>query len=288
MVGHGVERAEATVAVGREERRLQEAFHELIDAPGIGHESLERPLSLDAPRRTGVLVPLDASLVIRRGTRGRELDLAIGRQVGRTDIAREVDDREGVREVVRQTSQRRARLLRRLAGLEHVADDDRNPETRTDDLPASEGERDREAGIVKPVQEPPAAISRTDHRSDPARVEDRSFEPLWRIVVVPREHGRLAPCPDGLRAPREVRRRRPHREEASLEVTAACKRTHALVGRHELGHVLPQRPERLGVRGSRRLAFMKEPRLVAGPMRLEEITPSLPRFELLDRLEGEH
>ena len=199
-----------------------------------------------------------------------------------------VDDRERVREVVRQPAERRARLLGRLARLEEIADDERDAEARADDLPASEGERDGKTGVVEAVEEPPAAVSRTDHGANPPRVEDRALEPLGRVVVVPREHGRGPTRPDGLRAPREVRRRRPHREEACLEITATGERAHALVGGHELGHVLLQCAERVRVRRPRRLSLLEEPRPVAGPVRPKEIAPSLPRLELLDRLEAEH
>ena len=89
VVGDGVERAQAAVAVGREERRLEEALDEPLGARRLGHESLEGLLPLDAPRGVSVLVPLDAPLMVRRSSGRRELDLAIRGEVRRAHIARD-------------------------------------------------------------------------------------------------------------------------------------------------------------------------------------------------------
>src|SRR5439155_2213363 len=117
----------------------------------------------------------------------------------RADVTGRVGHGEGVGEMVREPAQRRASLLRRLAGLEQVADDEWDAEAAADDLAATEGERHREAGVADPVQKTPGAVARADHGSRPGRVEDRPFEPLRGIVVIPRED-RAAGAKHSLRA----------------------------------------------------------------------------------------
>ena len=130
-------------------------------------------------------------------------------------------------------------------------------------------------------------VTRPDHGAHPSRVENRALE-SFRCVVVVSGKDRRCSSPDGLRAPREIRGRRPHGEKARLEVAATCERTHMLVGRKQLRHVLPERPHRLGVRRAGGDAVLEEPRLVARPVTLEEVGPAFSGLELLDRLEPQH
>ena len=58
----------------------------------------------------------------------------------RDDLAARVGDRECVGEMVGEPAQRPAGLLRRLAGLEQVADDERHAETAADDLAPAKGQ----------------------------------------------------------------------------------------------------------------------------------------------------
>ena len=276
------------VVVDREERRLQEPVDESLRRRALADEALERPLALDALRRARVLVPLD---LVPGGSsrRPRASARRRGRARGtRCRRRRRVDDRQRVREVVRQPAQRRPRLLRRLARLEQVADDERHAEAAAHDLAPAERERDGETGVVEPVEQPPGAVAGADHGPHPARCGGSSPRAARaRSRSSARGSGRRR-CHTACEQPaRYDGGAHIPRKRASRSPPPASAQT-LLVRGDELRHVLLQRPQRGRVGRARRLALVQEPRPVAGPVALEERRPARPRLELLDRLERQH
>ena len=146
VVGRGVERPEALRVLGVAQRRLEERRDEPLAVDLRVREQAEHAaLALLAADRPRVLRPLDLALVVG-GRRDRvELGRAVRPDVGGQELARAIQQREVLRRVDRDPRERRARLGDRVAGLEHVAHDERDREPVADVAAAAERQRDGEA-----------------------------------------------------------------------------------------------------------------------------------------------
>ena len=152
-----------------------------------------------------------------------------------------------------------------------------------DEPAATERERHRQPVLVQPVEQAPQAVARAD---DPAACPggrpDDPVEPGRDVVVVSDEDRRSAP-PDTLRAGAKVRRRVDHRQRPGRNVAPAGQLDEALVGRDELGHVVPQQPARFEVAGAGRLTVLQVPVAMGRPALGEGGRPERPGRALADR-----
>ncbi len=172
--------------------------------------------------------------------------VARGSVVARRPVRADVDgrgvagvgEREVVRGVHREPLECGYRLLDGVAGLEQVADDDRDAETGAAGLRSAERERDGEAGVVDAVEHAPQAVAHPEHRPREPAVPDRRLDAVRVVVVVADERA----VDDGLAAAGEQGRRVVQAQDAGGEVSPAG----------QLGDVLPRRDELRHVRAERR------------------------------------
>ena len=167
----------------------------------------------------------------------------VRRQVRRGPCAFPVQRCDVVGHVDRNPAQRPHGLPGIPAGLQHVADHQRDPEALADLRSAAEGQGDRKAGVVDPVQQPPQAVEHAEH----ARPVTTSWPPRRRQPIVPvivtHSAGRRARQPpvstrSGRAAGSTAPARHPHRGRREAWRSAAPRGD-------ELGHVLLETHPRL-------------------------------------------
>ena len=269
------------------QRRLEERLDEALARHRVVVEQRQHAaLALDRPDRRRVLRPLDLALVVRRGRERAELRRPARADVRGQVLAGAVQQRQVLRRVHRDPVERRARLRDRVAGLEHVADHQRDREAVADVAAAAERQRDREAGVVDPVEQAPEAVAHADHAPPaPARQVDDPLQPLRGIVVVAHQRRAAGARPSALRAADDEARRAVEREQPGSQLVAPGKLDEPLVDRHELRHVALERAPAGRQAGPLGAVALEVPGAVRRPHRLEAAAPLLTRQELLDRLE---
>ena len=242
LVRRRVDRPEAALVRGAVQRRFEERVLEPLAVELRVAEQVEHALlALLAADRLRVLRPLDLALVVGGGGEVDEPGGTARADVGGHVGAGAVEQREVLRRVHRDPRQRLARRRHVVAGLEHVADDQRDREPVADVRAPAEGERDRQPAVVHPVEQPPQAVAHPDHAPlAPLRQAHDALEPVGRVVVVAHEQ-RLAARPRALRAADDEPGRAPERQQPGGEVAAPGEVDEPIVGRHQLRHVVGER-----------------------------------------------
>jgi hypothetical protein len=164
-VDGGVERAEALREGGGIERRAQEGADELLFCGStcrVRRCSRKRSRSTVAVSRAWLShstlswwLVATAAWVMRAGRSGAIITVQ--------EMAVPVDHGDVVAHVRGDARQRRAGLGRGFAGLQHVAQDQRHAEAVADHPPPAEGQRDRKARVVHPVDQPPEPVGGAQH-----------------------------------------------------------------------------------------------------------------------------
>ena len=199
-----------------------------------------------------------------------------GRPVQRGDVVGHVDG---------DTAQYPHGLLGGLARLQHVADHQRDAEALADLRPAAEGERDGQASVVDPVEQPPQAVEHAKH--PPAGVRrpghHRVEEPEIPVVVA--DQGGTAGQHRRLRAAGQERRRVPQCQRGGGLGDVAEQGGQPLPCRNEFRQVL-LKPHpgllcrRPGVRA------VEPPPPERRPGRRQVLTDLFTRFVLFERPQG--
>ncbi len=162
-----VEGREAVGVIPLVKGPLQEGIDVALPGdPAIVQQLEDATLSLVAAHGVGVLRPVVAILVVRRGGMVHEHRLLIRAQIRGHERARSVQEGQVLGRVDGYPGELLARLGHGVADLEQVADDERDAEPVAEDAAAPEGERDGEARIVhrRPAspRDSPSCRSRAD------------------------------------------------------------------------------------------------------------------------------
>lgn len=267
-IGRRVERPEPLAESRRIERRAQEGLDEARFGFRVHRQPVQQePLALDRRREAGVAGPFDAFLMVG-GNGGSGHDrLAIRREIERGHLSRSVQNRHVVAHVTGDAGQGARRLVRRLAGLQDVAQDQGHAEPLAHCLATTKGQRNGEARAIDAVQQAPKTVRHAHDRPiKEFRPEDHAIEGRGGVIVIAHQKRQWS-LPYGLAAPGKVWRRAPERQEARGIVPASAHLfAKRVVQVQKLRHVACQGRAAFPIGRARGQALARPPAAPGGPV----------------------
>ena len=202
-IDSGIQRAEACVELVRIERRFQERVDEFLFRITVEPQPLQQiSFAFNRRRKARMADPFDILLMVGRhrclGDDRRPVRCHQRRQI----LAFAVQHGDVIAHVGRHTCQNFARLLGSLAGLQHIAQDQRHAKAHPHHTTAPKGERYRQPRVVHPVHQPEQPVRGAHHAAPlPAGVQHQTVESVGVIVIVA-HHDRFLATPNRLTASR--------------------------------------------------------------------------------------